>query len=47
MYASVPIYSAEVMVNVTKSFLPPVEEYQAILKRAWDKGWIIYRGELV
>jgi len=47
MYASVPIYSAEDMVNVIKSFLPPVEEYQAMLKRAWVKGWIIYRGEVV
>ncbi|HNQ61155.1 MAG TPA: DegT/DnrJ/EryC1/StrS family aminotransferase [Bacteroidia bacterium] len=35
------------MIPVTKSFLPPMEEYQAILKRAWDKGWITNRGELV
>ena len=24
------------MINVTKTFLPPQDEYQAILKRAWD-----------
>lgn len=35
------------MINVTKTFLPPIEEYQAILKRAWDKQWITNRGELV
>jgi dTDP-4-amino-4,6-dideoxygalactose transaminase len=35
------------MITVTKTFLPPIEEYQAILKRAWDKQWITNRGELV
>ena len=35
------------MINVTKTFLPPQKEYQAILKRAWDKGWITNRGVLV
>lgn len=35
------------MINVTKTFLPPQEEYNAILKRAWDKIWITNRGELV
>lgn len=35
------------MIPVTKSFLPPAEEYQAVLKRAWDAGWITNRGELV
>src|SRR5690242_2197737 len=35
------------MINVTKTFLPPQEEYNAILKRAWDKGWMTNRGELV
>lgn len=35
------------MINVTKTFLPPFEEYAAILKRAWDKGWITNHGELV
>jgi dTDP-4-amino-4,6-dideoxygalactose transaminase len=35
------------MIPVTKTFLPPLEEYNAILKRAWDKQWITNRGELV
>lgn len=35
------------MIPVTKTFLPPQEEYQAILKRAWDRQWITNRGELV
>jgi len=35
------------MINVTKTFLPPQTEYTAILKRAWEKGWITNRGVLV
>ncbi|HEY9167873.1 MAG TPA: DegT/DnrJ/EryC1/StrS family aminotransferase [Lutibacter sp.] len=35
------------MINITKTFLPPQEEYNAILKRAWDKNWITNRGVLV
>jgi dTDP-4-amino-4,6-dideoxygalactose transaminase len=35
------------MINVTKTYLPPFEEYTAILKRAWNKGWITNNGELV
>jgi dTDP-4-amino-4,6-dideoxygalactose transaminase len=35
------------MINVTKTFLPPFEEYTAILKRAWDKTWITNNGELL
>ena len=35
------------MINVTKTYLPPFEEYTAILKRAWDTGWITNNGELV
>ena len=35
------------MINVTKTFLPPQQEYGAILKRAWDAGWITNRGVLV
>jgi dTDP-4-amino-4,6-dideoxygalactose transaminase len=34
------------MINVTKTFLPPFEEYTDILKRAWDKVWITNNGEL-
>lgn len=35
------------MINVTKTFLPPQEEYNTILKKAWDAGWITNRGALV
>ncbi len=35
------------MINVTKTFLPPQAEYNAILKKAWDAGWITNRGALV
>lgn len=35
------------MINVTKTFLPPQEEYNAILKRAWDNVWLTNRGDLV
>ncbi|MEO6721258.1 MAG: DegT/DnrJ/EryC1/StrS family aminotransferase [Ferruginibacter sp.] len=34
------------MINVTKTYLPPFEEYTALLKRAWDKGWITNSGDL-
>jgi dTDP-4-amino-4,6-dideoxygalactose transaminase len=34
------------MINVTKTFLPPFEEYAAQLKRAWDKAWITNNGTL-
>ncbi len=35
------------MINVTKTFLPPFDDYAFILKRAWDKSWITNNGELV
>ena len=35
------------MINVTKTYLPSIEEYTAVLKRAWDKNWITNNGELV
>ena len=35
------------MINVTKTFLPPQEEYNVILKHAWDTNWITNRGVLV
>ncbi|MDZ4758189.1 MAG: DegT/DnrJ/EryC1/StrS family aminotransferase [Bacteroidota bacterium] len=35
------------MIPVTKTFLPPIEEYQAFVKRAFDKQWLTNRGELV
>lgn len=35
------------MIPVTKSFIPPIEEYTAQVKRAFDNGWLTNRGELV
>ncbi|MEM5564600.1 DegT/DnrJ/EryC1/StrS family aminotransferase [Psychroserpens sp. AS72] len=35
------------MINVTKTFLPAQEEYQTILKEAWNTGWMTNRGVLV
>jgi dTDP-4-amino-4,6-dideoxygalactose transaminase len=32
---------------VTKSFLPPLEEYTSQVKRAFDNEWLTNRGELV
>jgi dTDP-4-amino-4,6-dideoxygalactose transaminase len=34
-------------IPVTKSFLPPLEEYMAQVKRAYDNEWLTNRGELV
>ena len=34
-------------INVTKTFLPPLEEYMAQVQRAWDNEWLTNRGELV
>lgn len=34
-------------INVTKIFLPPQEEYQTILCRAWEIAWMTNRGILV
>ena len=34
------------MIPVTKTFLPPQEEYNLFVKRAWDKDWLTNRGEL-
>lgn len=35
------------MINVTKTFLPPIAEYQTFVQRAWDNQWLTNRGELV
>jgi len=35
------------MINVTQTFLPPIDEYKEILKSAWDKKWITNRGDLL
>lgn len=35
------------MINVTKTFFPPIEEYNQQLQRVWDNQWLTNRGELV
>jgi len=35
------------MINVTKTFLPPINEYMGQLQRAYDNEWLTNRGELV
>ena len=35
------------MINVTKTFFPPIEEYQAQLQRVWQNEWLTNRGALV
>jgi dTDP-4-amino-4,6-dideoxygalactose transaminase len=35
------------MINVTKTFFPPLSEYNAQLERIWKNEWLTNRGELV
>jgi dTDP-4-amino-4,6-dideoxygalactose transaminase len=35
------------MITVTKTFLPPIKEYNKQVQRAWDNQWLTNRGELV
>ena len=35
------------MINVTKTFLPPIAEYNAQVARIWKNYWLTNRGELV
>ena len=35
------------MINVTKTFLPTLDEYMVHVKRAFDNNWLSNRGELV
>lgn len=35
------------MINVTQSFLPPIEEYQKYIEKIWDSKWLTNRGSLV
>jgi dTDP-4-amino-4,6-dideoxygalactose transaminase len=35
------------MIPVTKSFFPPIEEYNLQLQRIWKNQWLTNRGELV
>ncbi len=33
------------MINVTKTYLPPLEEYQAYLEKIWASAWLTNRGQ--
>ena len=35
------------MINITKTFFPPIEIYQKQLERIWKNQWLTNRGELV
>ena len=35
------------MINVTKTFFPPIEEYEQQLRRIWKNQWLTNRGELL
>src|SRR5450432_2295874 len=35
------------IINVTKTFLPPLDEYISILRRAWETHWMTNRGPLI
>lgn len=35
------------MIPVTKTFLPPLEEYHRLIKSIWDNQWLTNRGALV
>jgi dTDP-4-amino-4,6-dideoxygalactose transaminase len=35
------------MIDVTKPFLPPLEEYQEYIKKIWDRNWLTNNGPLV
>jgi dTDP-4-amino-4,6-dideoxygalactose transaminase len=34
------------MINVTKTFFPPIEDYQKQLQRIWENEWLTNNGEL-
>lgn len=35
------------MINVTKTFLPPLQEYQKLLAGIWERNWVTNHGPLV
>ena len=35
------------MINVTKTFFPPIDDYNAQVARIWENQWLTNRGELV
>jgi len=34
-------------IQVTKTYLPPLEEYQAYVEKIWESGWITNNGQLI
>ena len=34
-------------INVTQTFLPPIQEYTELLKKPWENKWLTNRGGLV
>lgn len=37
----------DIRIPVTKPFLPPLEEYDALLKQVWDRNWLTNNGPMV
>jgi dTDP-4-amino-4,6-dideoxygalactose transaminase len=35
------------MITVTKTFFPPLQEYQVHLQKIWDSQWLTNRGQLI
>lgn len=35
------------MINITKPFLPPIEEYEIYIKQIWERNWLTNNGPLV
>lgn len=35
------------MINITKTFFPPIEEYNQQVQRIWDNQWLTNRGSLL
>jgi dTDP-4-amino-4,6-dideoxygalactose transaminase len=35
------------MINVTKTYLPPLEKYNALLEQIWASGWVTNHGPMV
>lgn len=33
------------MINVTRTYLPSIDEYQALLRQIWDNGWLTNGGQ--
>lgn len=35
------------MINVTRTYLPPIEEFKEFLEKIWESGWVTNQGPLV